>query len=69
MKKVISFIAVFMLFTSMSTNNFVANNTLTKDTCFPIARDWVIQTEGEINVDNVGYVLELTAYLNATGSC
>lgn len=58
-----------MLFASMSSNTTAANNTLVKETCFSIARNWVIQTEGEINIDNVGYVLELTEYLNTTGTC
>ncbi len=31
--------------------------------CFSVARDWVISQEGEINLENVGHVLELTEYL------
>ena len=40
-----------------------------QDTCFSVAREWVISQEGEINLDNVGHLLELTEYLQTTGIC
>ena len=69
MKKTLSFIAVFMLFVPMSSYTLANNSVLAGETCFSIARNWVIQTEGEINLDNVGFVLELTEYLSTTGAC
>ncbi|MBB4118471.1 hypothetical protein GGR32_000745 [Mesonia hippocampi] len=37
--------------------------------CFENAREWVIQTEGSVNLENVGFLIELTAYFEATGLC
>jgi len=69
MKKVLSFIAVFLFCASISTNASTSNNSPVTESCFSIARNWVIQTEGEINIDNVGFVLQLTEYLNSKGIC
>ena len=42
---------------------------IARESCFSIARSWVIEQEGEINLDNVGFVNDLTAYLRSTGTC
>jgi len=68
MKKVFILFSLFFLSTlSVPAGNHI--NEDLRDTCFAVAREWVISQEGEINLDNVGHLLELTEYLQTTGIC
>jgi hypothetical protein len=68
MKKVFILFVLFFLSTfSVPAGNHVKEGF--QDTCFSVAREWVISQEGEINLDNVGHLLELTEYLQTTGIC
>lgn len=66
MKKSLSFIAAFMLFTSINTNainiEVSKESQLLKESCFSGAREFVIAVEGEINLGNVEWVLTLTRW-------
>ncbi len=69
MKKLLSFIAIFMLSATINTNATNTKVSEERESCFSWAREFVIAMEGEINLDNVGFVNELTEYLGTTGLC
>jgi hypothetical protein len=71
MKKIFTLTAIFALAlpTYVASAKTINQDEIVRESCFTMAREWVIQTEGEINLDNVGYVNDLTSYLRTTGVC
>lgn len=71
MKKIFTLTAIFALALSsyVASAKTINQDEIVRESCFTMAREWVIQTEGEINLDNVGYVNDLTSYLRTTGVC
>lgn len=72
MKKSLHFIAVLLFFSvSFLTHaNSIGNeDDLLRKSCFTLAREFTIMQEGEINIDNVQHVLDLTEYLRSIGAC
>ena len=69
MKKVLSIASVIMLL--LSTNISAANQAveIVDKSCFQMANEIVVMTEGEVNIENMGFVLDLTRYLRSTGIC
>lgn len=66
MKKLLSFIAVFMLFASININatttKVSTESVLLEVSCFSWARGVVVDRDGEINLSNVDIVLLLNAW-------
>lgn len=69
MKNLLRLVTAFIFLVSFNTEAINTNIVLLRSSCFSMAREIVIAQDGEINLDNVGFVLELTEYLNTTGIC
>lgn len=69
MKKVLSFTAIIVLFISTNISASTNNVEVVDTSCFQMANELVTMTEGGVNIENIGFVLELTRYLRSTGIC
>lgn len=69
MKKLLSFIAVFILFTSINTNaantKVSTENELLAQSCFSFIHDIYVEYFGGINIDNVADFNAAVAYCQA----